>query len=320
MSPAIFPPVVANRWIGLSTSTPTITFEPHQVEIVGETKSPAGKTMNDGCSVCSPKVMRIIREKLNLAETPTAVQGRLGGAKGVWFVDPEADRYSEEIKITINTSQLKYRFHEEDHDVETYDWARMTLFVLHCSKEPTPTTLNLQLVPILSRQGVPFEAFKELLETHLEEDLEQLFQAATNRLTLRHWLSSHGLEGRFQDGEIKATSSGTPLCQEEQMAMLLDAGFDPAQCSFLMEKLLFIVRQNCEKILEKLHIRVPCSTFVYCVADPTGTLEEGEVSLQFSKGFLDPFTQTRDECIVGDVLVARNPAHLPTDIQKVHDT
>jgi hypothetical protein len=279
--------------------------------------SPAGKIMNDGCSVCSPKVMRMIREKLNLAETPTAVQGRLGGAKGVWFVDPDADRYSEEVSIVINHSQLKYLFHEEDHDVRKLDWARMTLFVLHCSKEPTPTALNIQFVPILSRQGVPFEAFQELLETHLEEDLEQLFQAAMNRLTLRHWLNGHGLEGRFASGEISLTGSGTPLSQEEQMAMLLDAGFEPMQCNFLMEKLIKIVKQNCDKILEKLHIRVPCSTFVYCVADPTGTLKEGEVSLQFSKGFIDPVTKTRHGSVDGDVLVARNPAHLPTDIQKV---
>lgn len=303
--------------LSLSSSNPTVTFEPQQIRFVSEHFSPAGKVMNDGCSVCSPKVMRMVREKLDLAETPTAVQGRLGGAKGVWFVDPDADRYSEEIYIKINDSQLKYPFHKEDKDVEKYDWARMTLFVLNYSKEPVPTTLNLQLVPILSRQGVPFETFKELLETHLEEDLDELFQAATNRLTMRHWLSSHGLQGQSPSGEIPTIDSGTPLCQEQQMAMLLDAGFDPVECNFLMEKVIMIVRQYCDKILEKLHIRVPCSTVVYCVADPTGTLKEGEVSLQFSKGFMDPITQTRRGCIEGDVLVARNPAHLPTDIQKV---
>jgi len=273
--------------------------------------------MNDGCSVCSPRVMTEIRVKLNLPETPTAVQGRLGGAKGVWFVDPDADDYSEEVYITINASQLKYDFHDEDWDEDAYDWARMTLFVLNYSKEPSPATLNIQLVPILSRQGVPFEAFQNLLEMHLDEDLEQLLSAASERTSLRHWLCSHGLEDRYRDWEILMFDNGTPLSHEEQVAMLLDAGFDPVGCGFLMEKMKNIVTQQCDKLLEKLHIRVPCSATLYCIADPTGTLEEGEVSLQFSKGFLDPVTLTRRECIIGDLLVARNPAHLPTDIQKV---
>jgi len=273
--------------------------------------------MNDGCSVCSPMVMRKIREMLNLTETPTAVQGRLGGAKGMWFADPVADQYSEELWIKVTDSQLKYKFHDEDRDVDEFDWARMTLFVLNYSKEPSPKALNIQLVPILRRQGVPFEAFKELLETHLDEDLEQLLDAAKNRTSLRHWLGSHGLEDRFRIWDIPVFDSGAPGSPAEQMAMLLDAGFDPIDCGFLMDKLNTIVGQQFDKILDKLHIRVPCSTTIYCIADPTGTLAEGEVSLQFSKGFMDPVTLTRRECIEGDVLVARNPAHLPTDIQKV---
>jgi hypothetical protein len=38
------------------------------------------------------------------------VQGRIGGAKGVWFVDPEADQRSDEKWIEIRDSQLKYKY------------------------------------------------------------------------------------------------------------------------------------------------------------------------------------------------------------------
>lgn len=72
-----------------------------------------------------------------------------------------------------------------------------------------------------------------------------------------------------------------------------------------------------EKLKEKMHIKIPLSTILCCVADPTGTLKEGEVSLHFSRGLEDPRTKRRPNYIEGDILVARNPAQLPSDIQKV---
>jgi hypothetical protein len=84
-----------------------------------------------------------------------------------------------------------------------------------------------------------------------------------------------------------------------------------------MEIIRKMISQYCEDLKEKLHIRIPHSTTLLCVADPTGTLREGEVSLRFSNGFLDPKTLRRNPVIVGDILVARNPAQLPSDVQKV---
>lgn len=78
-----------------------------------------------------------------------------------------------------------------------------------------------------------------------------------------------------------------------------------------------VIDQYCKDLKTKLRIKIPSSTTLLCVADPTHTLKEGEVSLRFSKGILDPKTMRRSTVITGDVLVARNPAHLPSDIQKV---
>ncbi|KAI5813517.1 RNA dependent RNA polymerase-domain-containing protein [Pyronema omphalodes] len=303
--------------LGLSTSVPTVIFQPDKIKFVDDIRSPKGTIMNDGCSVCSPKVMRMIREWLKLEETPVAIQGRIGGAKGMWFTDPEADIYSEEISITITASQRKFPPHDVDSDPDTMDWARRTLFVLNHSKAPGPTTLNLQFVPILASQGVPFEAFQQFLEQHLEEDLQELLEAASDRISLRTWLSSSAMRQRRQYGHVPLYLSGTPQLNDEQICMLLDAGFEPLKCGFLMDKLNTIVKNECNDILDGLHIRVPSSTSVFMLADPTGTLKPGEVSLQFSQGFLDTTLQIRRDCIEGDVLVGRNPAHLPTDIRKV---
>lgn len=49
-----------------------------------------------------------------------------------------------------------------------------------------------------------------------------------------------------------------------------------------------MIDQYCDDLKTKLHIKIPHSTTLFCVADPTQTLEEGEVSLRFSNGILDP--------------------------------
>ena len=283
-------------------------------------QNPTPQAMNDGCSVCSPAVMRLVRDKLDLSETPSAVQGRVGGAKGMWFVDPAADIRSEEIWIEVNDSQLKYPYHREDDDPTTADWARLTLFVINYSKPPEPAVLNMQLVPILAQRGVAFETFRDVLETHLEQDLEELMDAAQGRAELRHWLQKAGLgqERNTMGWQIlQSEAGGFPQNRMEQMVMLVDAGFVPMQNRFLLDRLHTLVQEQVESVTDHLHIRVPESISLYCLADPTGTLEPGEISVQFSMGFKDQNLKHRWNCLEGDVLVARNPAHLPSDIQKV---
>lgn len=72
-----------------------------------------------------------------------------------------------------------------------------------------------------------------------------------------------------------------------------------------------------ERLKTKLRVCIPLSVCVFCVADPTNTLREGEVSLHFSQGILDENTGIRRRLLEGEILVGRNPALLPSDIQKV---
>lgn len=55
------------------------------------------------------------------------------------------------------------------------------------------------------------------------------------------------------------------------------------------------------------------------IADPLAILEENEIHLGFSNSFRDAKSKF-DETMLHDmdVLVARLPAHLPSDIQKVY--
>lgn len=63
-------------------------------------------------------------------ETPTAVQARIGGAKGVWYVDPLSDPRSDEKWIEIRPSQMKFK-----HDPLTFRDPLLRTLVRHTGNE-----------------------------------------------------------------------------------------------------------------------------------------------------------------------------------------
>ena len=79
----------------------------------------------------------------------------------------------------------------------------------------------------------------------------------------------------------------------------------PKQSKFLREKVKNVMVRSCEKLEEKMHIRVAKSTTMMCIADDFGILEEDEVSIRFGKPFRDEETGRNRYYITGDVLVAR---------------
>jgi len=100
--------------LSLSSTIPTITFTPDQIHFVNDIHSdPDGECMTDGCARVSPAVLRDLWRSgiLGSKEAPTAIQARLGGAKGVWYVDPLADPRSDERWIQVRrSSQLKFKY------------------------------------------------------------------------------------------------------------------------------------------------------------------------------------------------------------------
>ena len=67
-----------------------------------------------------------------------------------------------------------------------------------------------------------------------------------------------------------------------------------------------------------MNIGLGQSTYAYMIADPLAILAENEIHLGFSNIFHDPQSGFDQSMLHNmDVLVARLPAHLPSDIQKV---
>lgn len=66
-----------------------------------------------------------------------------------------------------------------------------------------------------------------------------------------------------------------------------------------------------------MNIKVERSTYALMIPDWTGSLEEGEVYIHISENWVDELSLSAGVPLRGEVLVARLPAHLPSDVQKV---
>ena len=76
--------------------------------------------------------------------------------------------------------------------------------------------------------------------------------------------------------------------------------------------------EYCLRLEERMKIELGKSTYAYMVADPLALLEENEIHIGFSSMFHDPKSGWSEVMLHNmDVLVARLPALLPSDIQKV---
>ncbi|KAL8905139.1 MAG: hypothetical protein Q9171_006787 [Xanthocarpia ochracea] len=297
--------------IGLSQTEPTVGFSPLQIirsddahadspvarrlqhERSREKKKAYQKpdksnspVMNDGCARISRAAAKAITEMMHLEYTPSIFQGRIAGAKGVWMIDA-LDEYSGTPKgdfwIEITDSQLKF---ESDPMDNLYPDSQRVKFEVHSFSKPLrEANLNFQLMTILTECKVPSKVFCDLLEADLTGKVAELEAAMESGLAIRKW-----------NQEVNPVSS-----ERISHGVEMQGGMP----STLPEKINWFVES-------RMNIGVAKSTYAYMIADPLAVLEEGEVHI----GFSTPFEH---EMMLHDIdlLVARLPASLPSDIQKV---
>ncbi|KAJ9136867.1 RNA-dependent RNA polymerase [Pleurostoma richardsiae] len=297
----------------LSQTTPTIVFGPNQLRNhEKDLESPSENVMNDGVARMSLSVARKLRDILGLSDIPSAVQARLGSAKGMWIVDV-TDNGTEDW-IETYPSQRKW---ESDWIDEEF----RTLEVRKHAAEIKSASFNLQLLPVLEDRATDRVKMRsvigELLRTNLRNDLDSQRVAMNSSIQLRQWVdenSSHRPD-RIKNRSVEFLG-GLPSEDSEAMNILLDGGFDPKKMKYMQEMLWQMQKNKCDLLKKKLNIKVGCSAYIYMVVDFLGILEPNEVHLGFSTKF-----QTEDFSGMllhdTDVLVSRSPAHYPSDIQKV---
>lgn len=275
------------------------------------------KEMNDGMGKMSWGLARKIADHLDLPVTPSAFQGRLGSAKGMWLRDVENDGDENDIWIETYPSQRKWSCDFIDQNHRTFE-------VKSFSKPLKSASLNQQFIPILEARAFTKErkaAMRQQLAKHLSKSIE-------DDLAMHLGALNHPTETLLFVRQIRATSTaalndgfvrflgGLPNNDEDRAAFLIDSGFEANKMKYLGELLWGMWEEKSKRVRDKWSFEVPCSTNAYMAVDFSGVLQPGEVHLSFSSGFnVEGFSDTQLEDM--DILVARAPAHFPTDIQKV---
>ena len=303
--------------LGLSKTVPTVVLEKTDFIKISDTVGSDGKTiMNDGCPLMSLELAVEITYRLKLDEVPSAFQGRIGGAKGLWLPDRSNTRPITNLRnwwIEVSDSQLKIKPHPVRRDA--CEEAR-TFEVTSWSHSPRPAALNTQLITVLRDRRVSRKALEDCVLAQSNLYLKELLAAIPDARALRGFLQKYHRTGR-SDAEVALLAS-LPDDTAERASQLLDAGFAPITCTYLLELLENLLKNYLSVHLDKMKIFVNESTTVYCAADPCGVLEEGEVHLGFSRLWTNETTGQQWMFLSGmEGLVARNPANLPSDIQKV---
>lgn len=330
--------------LSLSSTIPTVRFMPSQVRSVKDVKANGiaedtafndaalkfischspfrPKAMNDGCSLMSVGAAKEICDTIGLTGIrPVTFQGRINGCKGMWSISAPYDTSEarhQDVWIEINESQRKVIPRASDLRDSTCDKDRWTFELVKFGKPPSVSNLYLDFMPILEDRHVPRHVICSIVASQVEMDFEDLFNAIDEPTKLRQWVHSQRalLEEASREMGIKSVGA-FPADTTEKVILLLESGFYAKDFAMLAKELTqFVYSWTCQ-LRAKLKVRLPKSTSVYGIADPTGCLKPGEVYLGFSETFRDESTGEAWSSLRGEVLVARHPSLRRSDIQKV---
>jgi hypothetical protein len=329
--------------LGLSKTIPTAVFKPSQIQYVRDKKANGQpeeteyndpnlswhqkvdplEIMNDGCATMSLGAARMIW-KIYMATTgtneaiPSAFQGRIGGAKGLWIVS--TDTYSKDpdhlnVWIKISDSQLKFQPHPEDCP-DSYDALRFTFDLCNFSSRPSSSNLHTSYLNIMNDRGVPTDVISRVVTEHLDFERSELLDLLSDPVKIYHWVSKQGPAPR--SGEDPRWQAALPHSLSEKITFLLGSGFSQTELPYLAKCLSRFIERRYLFKEQKLCIPLGKSTYLYGVADPLGVLAPGQIHVQFSQPLQDVLTGEKfDNLNDQPVLVARQPACRISDMQKV---
>ncbi|KAF2715699.1 hypothetical protein K504DRAFT_529828 [Pleomassaria siparia CBS 279.74] len=343
-----FPKAFSRLSLGLSRTTPTLAFKPSQIRYERDTmadRSPEDTryndadlawhddyedkvVMNDGCSLMSVgaahAIWKLYKKAVDTQDPlPSAFQGRIGGAKGVWMVSAESysrDAYHRSIWIKINKSQLKFKPHPEDlSDKLPYDPDRLTFEICAYSKPPDSSDLHTSFITIMEDRGVPKEVVARFVKERLDLERAQLLGMIADPLKMYDWIFKQS--SRVQNSEEIRWQAALPHSLPDKIKLLFENGFNPVDAPYLARSLQRFIQQEQLWMESKLRIPLGKAAFLLGVADPTQILAPGEIHVQFSRPFIDSMADESFRYLNDiDVLVARQPACRRSDIQRVQAT
>lgn len=205
---------------------------------------------------------------------------------------------SQEVKLWLRSSQLRI-----NHCLPL-DPMHLCLNVLRVPHPESPAYLSYDLIMILSENGVPDDAFHHLIRCSTQKALEPLrawlcpdseeesvslfklrvaisragevLQARQKRARvftethLRGYGAQPGDEDLNEDITVASSewldnTSGCPSSPGETAVSLLDSGFDPASCPYLLGKIDNFFKTMITSVSAHDKIEVPMSTKAFMI-------------------------------------------------------
>lgn len=273
-------------------SVPQIILIP---DITTDSKDGMTWTFTDGAGKISPFYAHMIAHDHNLADTPSCLQVRIAGAKGILVVWPDVP--SKEVHIRPSQEKFKGPY----NGIEVIKVSRYS-----------HATLNKQVIPILNCLGVEDDVFMDLLEAELKEYDEAMGSPTKAAELLRH---------RVDENQIT-------LVMAEMVKTFMETN-EP----FLHTVLLLWKCWALQRLKQKAAISIQKSAFLYGCVDEVGVLRghsretEGkaernvntlpQIFLQVPIDDSEAPNSTNYRVVTGVCVVGRNPSLHPGDVRVV---
>ncbi|KAL5746664.1 hypothetical protein ACOSP7_027810 [Xanthoceras sorbifolium] len=240
---------------------------------------------SDGIGKISADLAHIAARKWGCTNyTPSAFQIRYGGYKGVVAIDPTST-----VKLSLRNSMSKYKSNSTSLDI------------LGCSRYQ-PCFLNRQLITLMSTLGVGDSVF----ERKQREAVSQLDAILTDPVRAQETL------------ELMASSRENANVLKE----MLSCDYKPDEEPFLSMMLQTFRASHLQELRSRTRIFIQNGQAMMGCLDETGTLEYGQVFVQYSgsgchhSDSTSPVFSGRGSNIVeSKVVVAKNPCLHPGDMR-----
>ncbi|XP_033120377.1 probable RNA-dependent RNA polymerase 1 [Anneissia japonica] len=258
-----------------SESTVEVKVETGQVEHVKDIeRNPY--CFSDGIGKISGGLRDKVCKELSREVKPSAFQIRYGGYKGVISYDPTLTGE----KIILRESM--YKFESRHCMLEVMDQSK-----------PGRLFLNKQAITLLSGRGVPDDAFMRLQE-------DMLYHLANMLLDETNAVKS--LKKRVRNGMA--------------FRIISESGISLTREPFFKGMLRTLYRYYIGNLKRKARIEIPdeFGRNMIGTLDESGTLQYGQVFVQYSKDINDPQKETKIH--KGPVVITKFPALHPGDIRK----
>lgn len=236
---------------------------------------------SDGIGRISHTLLRKVHRALELedGEEPCAVQIRYGGCKGMLLLDPTLPGR----RIIFRQSMCKFQSEHED------------LYILKTSK-PRVLYLNRPMITILEQSGIKTKTFLTLQNHILDSFIDSM-------------LDPH------EAAQVLCTYCSMRLPYKELAGVGIDLTVEP----FFRALVRAVNKKVLKELKTKARILIPPSSgrTMFGVLDETGTLEYGQVFVQYSNDMLRYKVNDPATILEGDVIVTKNPCMHPGDIRKL---